>query len=199
MAIHPLHEENTLLIKIAEGDQTAFCTLFDYYRKYVYSFGRKLTRSEEMAEEIVQDVFLKVWLGRAKLKSVDSFGAYINTLVRNHSFNLLRQTAYSQKISQEILRSLSDKDNSTQQVLDYKEMVDIVDEGLELLTDQQRMVYTLCHRDGLKYEEAARKMNVSPATIHYHMKLALSIIREYLKKNAITHSGFLLFALKILS
>lgn len=196
MPIHPLHQENKLLCRIAEGDQTAFCTLFDYYRKYVYSFGRKLTRSEEMAEETVQDVFMKIWLGRDKLKSVDNFGAYINILVRNHSFNLLRQTAQQQKVSQDILRSLSDKDNSTQQVLDYKETVDILDEGLVLLTDQQRMVYTLCHRDGLKYEEAAQKMNVSPATVHYHMKLALSIIRAHLKKNAITYSVWVLYYLK---
>lgn len=196
MAINSLYEEKKLLTKIAEGDQTAFCTLFDYYRKYVYSFGRKLTRSEEMGEEIVQDVFLKVWLGRDKLKSVDNFGAYINTLVRNHSFNLLREAVQSQKFSQEVLRSLSDKDNTTQQELDYKEIVDILDEGLGLLTDQQRMVYTLCHRDGLKYEEAARQMNVSPATIHYHMKLVLSIIRKYLKKNAVTYLVVLLFFVK---
>lgn len=196
MAIHPLYQESKLLTKISEGDQIAFCTLFDYYRKYVYAFGRKLTRSDEMAEEIVQDIFLKVWLGRDKLKGVDNFGAYISILVRNHSFNLLRQAAQEQKVSMDILRSLSDKDNSTQQVLDYREVVDILDEGLELLTDQQRMVYTLCHHDGLKYEEAARKMNVSPATIHYHMKLALSIIREHLKKNAITYSVLLLFIKK---
>jgi RNA polymerase sigma-70 factor (family 1) len=196
MAITPLHLESELLTKIADGDQYAFCTLFDHYRKYVYSFGRKLTRSEEMAEEIVQDVFLKVWFGRARLKSIDNFGAYLNILVRNHSFNLLRQTAQQKKSSQEMRLSLSDEDNGTQQMLDYRETVRMLDEALELLPDQQKMVYILCHRDGLKYEEAALKMNISAATVHYHMKLALNAIREHFMKNAVAYPILLLCLLK---
>lgn len=196
MAIKPLHLESELLTKIADGDQIAFCTVFDHYRKYVYSFGRKLTRSEEMAEEIVQDVFLKVWFGRDRLKNIDSFGAYLNILVRNHSFNLLRQAAQQQKTTQQMRLSLSDQDNGTQQVLDYRETVRMLDEALELLPDQQRMVYTLCHRDGLKYEEAALQMNISAATVHYHMKLALSTIREHFMKNAVAFPVLLLCLLK---
>lgn len=196
MAIRPLHLESVLLTKIAEGDQLAFCTVFDHYRKYVYSFGRKITRSEEMAEEIVQDVFLKVWFGRDRLKNIDSFGAYLNILVRNHSFNLLRQAAQQQKTTQQMRLSLSDQDNGTQQVLDYRETVRMLDEALELLPDQQRMVYTLCHREGLKYEEAALQMNISAATVHYHMKLALSTIREHFMKNAVAFPVLLLYLLK---
>lgn len=196
MAIRPLHLESVLLTKIAEGDQLAFCTVFDHYRKYVYSFGRKITRSEEMAEEIVQDVFLKVWFGRDRLKNIDSFGAYLNILVRNHSFNLLRQAAQQQKTTQQMRLSLSDQDNGTQQVLDYRETVRMLDEALELLPDQQRMVYTLCHREGLKYEEATLQMNISAATVHYHMKLALSTIREHFMKNAVAFPVLLLYLLK---
>ena len=196
MAINPLHKESELLIKIAEGDQLAFCTIFDHYQKYVFSFGRKLTRSEEMAEEIVQDVFLKIWFARDRLKAIENFGAYLNILVRNHSFNLLRQTAYQQRTNQAMRLSLSDQDNSTQNMLDYRETVKILNEAIELLPDQQKLVYTLCHRDGLKYEEAALKMNISAATVHYHMKLALNTIREHFRKDAAAYSVLLLCLLK---
>jgi len=196
MAIKPLHNESRLLAKVARGEQHAFCALFDHYRKYVFSFGRKLTRSDVIAEEIVQDIFLKLWYGRDKLDGIDNFGAYLNILVRNHAFNLLRSMAQQQKTNQEMRLSASNYDNSTQHVLDYRETVRILDEALELLPEQQRLVYTLCHREGLKYEEAALQMNISTATVHYHMKLALSAIRKHFAKNAIAYPIVLLWLLK---
>lgn len=196
MAIEPHRLENELLNKIAEGDEIAFCSLFDHYRKYVFSFGRKLTRSEEAAEEIVQDVFLKIWFGRDRLKSIGNFGAYLSILVRNHSFNLLRKMGQKQRADQKITLSMSEEDNSTEHVLDYREAVRVLDEALELLPEQQKMVYTLCHQEGLKYEEAAQKMNISAVTVHYHMKLALSTIREHFKKNAVAYPVLFLFLVK---
>jgi RNA polymerase sigma-70 factor (ECF subfamily) len=196
MAIKSLPEEQQLLAKIAEGDQHAFCIIFDYYRKYVYSFSLKLSRSEEMSEEIVQDVFLKVWFNRTKLSKIESFGAFITSLVRNHAFNLLRQQAQARKIKQEIRLTISDKDFDTQNMLDYRETVRVLDEALSHLPEQQRMVYTLCHKEGLKYDEAAEKMNISSATVHYHMKLALSSIREHFAKSSVVYPVLLLWMIK---
>lgn len=196
MPIKPLNLESELLSKIAEGDEYAFCGLFDHYRKYVFSFGRKLTHSEEAAEEIVQDVFLKIWTGRERLKDIDNFAAYLTILVRNHSFNLLRQMGQRQRADQKIQSAMSEQDNTTEHNLDYREAVRVLDEVLELLPEQQKMVYTLCHQDGLKYEEAALKMNISAATVHYHMKLALAAIREHFKKNAVAYPVLLLCLLK---
>jgi len=79
--------------------------------------------------------------------------------VRNHSFNLLRQIGQRQKADQRLQLSMSEQDNCTEQSLDYREAVKVLDEVLELLPVQQKMVYMLCHQDGLKYEEAALKMN----------------------------------------
>lgn len=193
MAIKPLHNESELLAKIAMGDETAFSDIFDYYQKYVFSFGRKLMRSEEIAEEMIQDVFIKIWQNREKLSEVDNFGGYLNVLVRNHSFNLLRQLANQQKNGDEILLSFSDEDNNTQQTIDYRETVRILEEVLANLPEQQKKVYSLCHLDGLKYEEAAQKMNISVATVHYHMKLALKNIRHHLAKEGLSYQILLFF------
>ncbi|SFG87951.1 RNA polymerase sigma-70 factor [Pedobacter insulae] len=196
MAIKPLDNEKLLLAKIAKGDQHAFCTIFDYYRKYVYSFGRKLTHSDELAEEIVQDIFLKIWFGRERLTSLESFGAYLNRLVRNHAFNLIRQEAQARRVNQDIRLSVSDQDFDTENLLDYRETVRVLNQALDKLPEQQKIVYTLCHTDGLKYEEAAERMNVSPATVHYHMKLALAAIREHFAKNSVAYPVLLVWMLK---
>ncbi|MFD1631629.1 RNA polymerase sigma-70 factor [Pseudopedobacter beijingensis] len=193
MAIKPIYNESELLMKIAEGDESAFCELFDYYQKYVFSFGRKLMRSNEIAEEIVQDIFIKIWERKEKLREVDNFGGYLNILVRNHSFNLLRQLAYRQKTGAEMVLSYSDEDNHTQQTIDYRETLRILEEVLDTLPEQQKTVYRLCHLEGLKYEEAAAKMNISVATVHYHMKLALKSIRSHLIKNGLSYQILLFF------
>lgn len=193
MAINPLFNESKVKAAIAAGDQHAFCTLFDHYQKYVFAFSLKLTRSEEIAEEVVQEIFMKIWDGRDKLKSIENFGAYLNRLVRNHSFNILRQEASHARANQKIGLSLSEGDDSTQQQLDYREISRILNEVIEHLPAQQKMVYTLCHQEGLKYEEAALKLNISASTVHYHMKLALSAIREHFKKNAGLYPVLLLY------
>lgn len=196
VAIRPLDNETVLMEKIAMGDQHAFCAVFDYYRKYVYSFGRKLSHSDELAEEIVQDIFLKIWFGRERLTSVESFGAYLNRLVRNHAFNLIRQEAQARRVNQEIRLSISDHDFNTENLLDYRDTVRVLNQALKQLPEQQKMVYTLCHTDGLKYDEAAQRMNISPATVHYHMKLALASIREHFAKNSIAYPVLLIWMLK---
>lgn len=195
MAIKPLIDENELLIKVAEGDQRAFTTLFDHYQKYVFSFGLKLTYSEELAEEIVQEIFLKIWYGREKMDTIESFGAYLNRLVRNHAFNLLRQAASHAKANKRIGEASSELDNHTQHSLDYRETSRLLEEAIELLPLQQKKVYALCHQQGLKYEDAARELELSPATIHYHMKLALNAIREHFKKHALEYPALLFFLL----
>jgi len=196
MAIKPLSNENELLNKIASDDQYSFTVLFEHYHPFVFSFGRKLTRSDEVAEEIVQDVFLKIWFGRDKLGNIENFGAYLNTLVRNHAFNLLRRVAINERVSKEITSSFTDRDVQTEQVLDYRETLKMLDQVVETLPLQQKTVYQLCHRDGLKYEEAARQMNIAPTTVHYHMKLALQAIREHFKQNGIAYPALLMFFLK---
>ncbi len=195
MAIKPLFNEAGILQEIAAGDQRAFSSLFDHYQGYVFAFGLKLTYSEALAEEIVQDIFLKIWFCREKLVEIECFGAYLNRSVRNHSFNLLRQAATEIKVNQHIGLSLTELDNSTQQDLEFRETARIIDEVINLLPAQQKLVYTLCHRDGLKYEEAAQQMNISSATVHYHMKLALTTIREHFKKNALGYPTLLLLLL----
>jgi RNA polymerase sigma-70 factor (family 1) len=195
MAIKPLFNEHKLLQEIAQGDQRAFTILFDHYQKYVFGFGLRLTCSEELAEEIVQDIFLKIWFGRDKLGTIDSIGAYLNRLVRNHAFNLLRQAASHAKANKQIGLALSELDNSTQYNLDYRETNRILDEAIGLLPAQQKKIYSLCQQQGLKYEEAAQELNLSPATVHYHMKLALNAIREHFKKHALNYPALLLLLL----
>lgn len=191
MAAGPLPNESMVLSQIAHGDQYAFSLLFRHYHGYVHSFGRKITRSHELATEIVQDIFLKIWLNREKLTTVENFGAYLNRIVRNHSFNVLRRLAQENKSNVVLQLNKTEMDYSTTQQLEYREIAHLLNEAIETLSPQQKMVYQLCHQEGLKYEDAAVKMNISSQTVHSYMKDALRKIRAHFKKHAIEYSIFI--------
>jgi RNA polymerase sigma-70 factor (family 1) len=197
MSVKPLYIDIELLQKTAQGDQRAFTLLFEYYQRYVYDYGRKLTRSDEQAGEIVQDVFLKLWLNREQLETVDNFGAYLNRVVRNHSFNVLRQMAQTAKSNSVLQIRSSETDDSTSHQLDYNEANRILNEALDSLPKQQRLAYKLCHIDGLKYEAAAEQMNISPRTVQAHMSAALKTIRKHFKENSGTYPLLIAILFKI--
>lgn len=191
-----LLNEKKLLSRIAGGDERAFREIFDHYQRYVYTFAQKITRSNSDAEEIVQDIFLKIWFARNQLLTIDNFGAYLNRVVRNQALNLLRHEAIVSKAKIELGLSSSDNDTSTQQMLDYKGTKELLDEVISRLPEQQRRVYLLCHHEALKYDEVAAQLNVSPDTVHYHMKRALATIRDYLKQHTLGCSVLFMFFLK---
>lgn len=187
-----LSNENLLLIKIAEGDEIAFRKIFDHYQQRVFTFAQKITRSDTDAEEIVQDIFLKIWFNRNQLVSIENFGAYLNRLVRNHALNVLRHEAVVYKAKQDILINSSEEDLATQQVLDYKETKEILEAVVKRLPEQQQRVYAMCHVEGMKYNEVAEQLNISSDTVHYHMKLALATIREHFKRNSMAYPAILI-------
>jgi RNA polymerase sigma-70 factor (ECF subfamily) len=191
-----LLDEAVLLAKIAGGDERAFREIFDHYQQGVFTFALKITRSDTDAEEIVQDIFLKVWCNRNQLLNVENFGGYLNRLVRNRAFNLLRHEAVASKVKIEIGLNSSSNDLGTQQALDYKETKELLDNVVSRLPEQQRRVYALCHLEGLKYDEAAAQLNISPDTVHYHMKLALATIREHFKWHLLAYPGLFIIFLK---
>jgi RNA polymerase sigma-70 factor (family 1) len=188
MSVKELENETALLAKIADGDQHAFTVLFHHYKRYVYISGRKLMHSDDLAEEVVQDIFLKIWLAREQLAEVQNFGAYLNRLVRNHSFNVLRQLAQQAKSTAKLMHPLADVDHSTTEALDHREATKILNEALKRLSPQQRVAYDLCHVSGLKYQDAAVQMNIAPETVHSHMKEALKKIRNHFKSNGSVYS-----------
>jgi len=184
MPFQELSDEKTILLQVAAGDERAFALLFEKEHKKINSFALKLTRSKELAEEIVQDVFLKLWMNRSELETIDNWGGYLNRVVRNHSFNVLRRLAQETLAAHEIGRQNTELDMDTELNIDFRETRKLVNEAVAALPSQQQKVYNLCHVEGLKYAEAAERLNVSPETIKAHMKQALRNIRKYLNRYA---------------
>jgi len=184
MPLIETNSEKMLLQRISLGDQRAFALLFEMEHKKINSFALKLTHSKELSEEIVQDVFLKLWLGREKLTEVENWGGYLNRIVRNHCFNVLKRLAQETLLNIELGKRSTEIDVETENGIQFRGTKELIQEAIDSLPPQQQKVYSLCHVEGLKYAEAAERLNIAPGTVQAHMKQALSNIRKYLNRYA---------------
>lgn len=175
-------DEGDLILRVSRGDEFAFRQLFDHYRNRVYSLGMHLTRSELMAEELVQDVFLKVWTNRSQLTSILYFNAWLRTIAKNTCSNYLRSMAI-EKLAIHKLGGLSGPTiASTGNELIAKELEKLIAEAIQRLPPQQKKVYLLNKQFSKKQEEIAQDLNISIYTVKEYMKLAQRSIRMHLGK-----------------
>lgn len=181
---------------IAEGDQEAFTLFFEAFKNKIYSFSFAFTHSAETAEEITQDVFIRVWTNRESLNEIENMDAWLSTVTRNLCFNHLKKLARERKAKNILLKTQTETEDSVEQYLSYKEKASQVSEAIEQLSPQQRLIFRLNRDKGLKNEEIAHRLNLSPNTVKTHMVTALRKIRSFLESNAAHLFGLLLFFLK---
>jgi len=180
MAVQNAYNENELLKAVADGDEQAFTEIFHHFRNKVYSIAYKITGAGPVSEEILLDVFLKVWLKREELPRVKHFSAWLFTITRNRVFSTLKQMA----LRKEAETSLYPDDYLLQSanpntLLLEKEYQQVLQQAVSKLSPQQRKVYNLIKERGLKREEAAEELNLSPETVKRHLSEAMYVIRAH--------------------
>jgi RNA polymerase sigma-70 factor (family 1) len=190
-------EEKLILDKIARGDQQAFGILYHFYKNKVYGYAIRILASEVLAQEIVQETFIKLWLKRENLQQVANFGAFLRTIVINDTLNALKKIALQQKNYDLIHLSTTESDTATEASIQYNETRRILDSAIQKLPKQQQLIYKLCHIEGLKQKDVAKQLNISPLTVKSHLRDAIKTLREHLKgNNSINAMAILLFILK---
>jgi RNA polymerase sigma-70 factor (ECF subfamily) len=174
-----LYNEKELLALVADEDEAAFTKLFNHYANHIYAVATRFTGSAIMAEETVQEVFMKIWLKKEHLTDIQDFKAYLFIITRNHLYRVLSSNAkkYKKDKAYAAIRSLS-QNNAETAVLD-KEYGLILQQAIDRLPRQQKKVYCLVKEMGLKREEAARLLHIHPETIKYHLAEAMKSLRSY--------------------
>ncbi len=178
MAENILYNERQLLDAVANGDETAFAELFNSYHNKLYGFILKLTKNEEAAEDVVQDVFLKIWMNRATLVAIDHFNAYLFRMSQNHALNGLKRMANEIQILTKLAKSGKEGATMPDEQLLQKEVNEQLQQAINQLPAQQKKVYTMSRMQGMKYEEIAEALNLSVSTVKNHMATALHNIRK---------------------
>jgi RNA polymerase sigma-70 factor (family 1) len=181
MANNSLLNEQELLAQIVEGNQLAFKKIYDAYFSRTYTFAFHVLHSRELAQEVVQEVMLKIWQMGEELTSVRDLEAFLKTLAKRKAIDALRKQEMDRRVSIAAGGNWQEGHEETEEGILLNETRKILERGIEALPAQQRLVYRLCHQQGLKHEEVAEQLNISPGTVHRHMTLALAFLRTYLK------------------
>lgn len=191
----PVIDEKNLLARASQRDEAAFKIIYEAYQSQVLTFANKYLKSRELAEEVMQEVFFKLWNLGEELNSINDLENYILTITRNRAFDTMRQLKREVRYVQSIEEGNLAWVNSTEESVLLNDTRRLLERGINLLPPRQKEVYKLCHQQGLKYEEAANQLGISPQTVHRHMKLALKSLRSFMGKH--TDLSILLIILKI--
>jgi RNA polymerase sigma-70 factor (family 1) len=176
-----LHNETELLVQAASGSEKAFAALFHFYRDKIYSVAMRLTRSSFMAEEVVQDIFLKLWIKKETLADIQDFEDYLFIITRNHVFSALKRVARQQQLVDDLQLELPSSEDSTYNGIHNQELEEILQQAVALLPAQQKQIYLLSKEQEMKREEIAKMLRISSETVKTHLSRALRHIRAYSK------------------
>ncbi|MCF0065745.1 RNA polymerase sigma-70 factor [Dyadobacter chenwenxiniae] len=176
-----VNNERTLLALSSMADEKAFTSLFYLYKHKLYSYLTSLTESEMLAEDIVQDVFLKLWNDRETLAEIDNFGSYLFRMSKNQAINHFRRMSRETLIISEMFQA-NPSDNQTEDTVSLKETKKILEDIIDKLPAQQKMIYKLSRHEGKTHDEIADMLKISPNTIKNHIVQAMSTIRTQLRR-----------------
>lgn len=172
-----------LLEQLRRGEERAFNTLYKAYFKPLYRKVFSMIKDEMIADELIQDLFLKVWLKREEIDPEHSFQAYLYTVANNLVYDYFRKIAKDKKLTARLLVNATDFYMHSDELLESKESRRLVMEAVNQLSPQRKLVFTCCKLEGKSYEEASRELGISVATVNSHMTQSLRTVREYILKN----------------
>jgi len=173
--------ENALLARMKNDDENAFSFLFTLYYTDLVMFANIYLKDKDISEELVQDVFVKLWEERRSLIIERSLKSYLLKSVQNKSLDWLRHLKVRQHHNHETISSSALFDFETENYVLYSELENRLEKIIEQLPDEIAEAYKLNRIEGLKYHEIAEKLNVSQRTVEVRIGKALQVLRIELK------------------
>lgn len=175
---------NELFIQLAAGNEKAFRELFHYYTSRLHPFIFSIVNSELLTEEIIQEVFLKLWVNRHEVAEKENPSAWLFTVASNHALTFLRKKSVERKYIEhaKLLMTQGLSANPVEDRLITREEQSIVEAAIRELTPQQQLVFTLSRKEGLSHKEIAEKLGISQNTVKNHLVTAIKLISQKVKK-----------------
>jgi RNA polymerase sigma factor (sigma-70 family) len=181
LPLRPVYNEDVLLEAVAKGNEKAFAELFYAYHNQLGEYVQILTNSDELTKEIVQDVFVKIWMNRENLPDVRNFLSYLFILARNYTLNCIRRVVNEKKRKAAFeLFAIHNEDVISENAMpDYDQ---VIDRAIAQLPPQQQRVFVL-KQSGRKNADIASEMGISPESVKKYQQWAVKAIAEFVKSH----------------
>ena len=187
-----LSDERSLVLRLIEGDEDAFCELYAAYKNRLIYFAMRFLKSREYAEDIFQDAFAVVWQGRRFINPDASFSAYLYTIVRNRILNQLRDLSNQDKLREQILSQAANYTNETKDEIIANDLRQFISRALQQLTPRQREIFQMSRERQMSHREIAEVLGISVNTVQESISISLRTLRTYLEKNSIVSADLIL-------
>ncbi|MGV3687125.1 MAG: RNA polymerase sigma factor [Daejeonella sp.] len=191
-------DEKELLIQLRDGSCQALDYFYHQYSLRIYRKVLKMVRVEVIAEELMQDVFVKIWDRRQGIDPDQSFKSYLYTIAQNLVYDFYRKLAREEKLQGLIKSANSEMYVHVEEEIFLKETNEILNKAINNLPSQQKLVFTLCKLEGKSYEDAGAALGISSSTINGHIVKATRSVKGYIfrEQNALF---FFIFSLVLTS
>lgn len=176
------YEESKLLALLAQDSEYAFQLIYDQHRNRIYKTAIKYLKSPIFAQDVVQDVFLKLWFERKNIKPHQPIEAWLYTVGKNNIINRLKKIGNEWKAMTILPQLAPPSPNTTQNTVEDRENTVMLNKAVAAMSKQQRLVFELARKEQLTYVEIGEKLALSPLTVKTHMARALQHIKLFLKK-----------------
>lgn len=180
---NPYNDEHELFRQMSIGDESAFVTLFHRYTPKLLPFVTRLTRSPEQARELVQEIFLQLWVQRAKLGEIQNPAGWIFRIASNLSMNWMRNEGTRRRKQQEIYsQAISRSESTDEPMVEAKQLESIIHKAVDALPEKRQAIYRLSREQGLNHQQIADQLQISPNTVKNQIGIALKFIQEFIRQ-----------------
>lgn len=171
-------EEVKLLVALQSGSQTAFGQIYRLYSARIYLNILKMVKAEADAQELLQDVFFKVWAKRDLIDPEQSFRSYLFQIAKYTVYNFIRKNNLEKQVQNYVRQHISEGYTHIEEELNYRESEVWLTQAIEQLPPQRRQIFKLCKIEGKSYSEVSGLLGISTSTINDHIVKATKFIKE---------------------
>jgi RNA polymerase sigma-70 factor (family 1) len=172
-------EELHHLSHLKNGAQSGFDYIYKKYSVLLLPRLQRMVKVPEVADELMQDVFLKVWTRREDIDLDKSFKGWIFTIAHTTVFNYYRRLALDKKMQQHLLEVFVEFYDQTEDYIYNKERTELLNKAMDQLPPQRKEIFRLCKIEGKSYQEAADLLSLSPSTISNQLVSATRSVKNY--------------------
>ena len=191
MKLDDTHITQELVTQLKNGDMLAFDRIYELYSHKLYSFVFRIIKNEAEAEDIVQEVFVKIWESRDKLEDYKLLNSFLFTIAYNHSIDLIRKRINNSKYLGHLRNSsVFQPGTTTISEVEFNDLSDHVQKLISKLPERQKQVYLLHRETGLTYPEIAAQLGISKNTVENHMVKALKYLRQNMDSSLLVNLLF---------
>lgn len=193
MAASLIYDEKALLDRLAAGDEVAFNELFERHREKLFRYLLKITKSPEISEEIVIDVFVKLWTGRELMQHVLQLDSFLHKVAYHRAIDFLRAASRHTRLQKAYVERMErEPEKRADELLIDAESRKLLQKAIHRLPPRRKFIYTLSREHGLTHDQIAAALNLSRNTVKNSIMAATRSISEFLQHNGSARGVLLL-------